>query len=98
MLRRASAKDLSSRLLKPPKPTQYAVAKLGRGSLTTFNIQRFPVSVRYYSQPPGGPKGGGFPGFSLQPQHQKGEALKEYVRTRLLLSTWMGIDWNRVLI
>jgi ATP-dependent Clp protease ATP-binding subunit ClpB len=36
------------------------------------------VSARNYAQPPGG--GGGFPGFSLGPQHQKGEALKEYVR------------------
>lgn len=33
--------------------------------------------ARNYAQPPGG--GGGFPGFSLAPQHQKGEALKEYV-------------------
>ncbi|PBK81924.1 P-loop containing nucleoside triphosphate hydrolase protein [Armillaria gallica] len=34
-------------------------------------------SVRHYAQPPGG-GGGGFPGFSMGPQHQKGEALKEY--------------------
>ncbi|KAK0226196.1 P-loop containing nucleoside triphosphate hydrolase protein [Armillaria fumosa] len=33
--------------------------------------------VRHYAQPPGG-GGGGFPGFSMGPQHQKGEALKEY--------------------
>ncbi|KAG6844829.1 hypothetical protein H0H87_003396 [Tephrocybe sp. NHM501043] len=40
-----------------------------------------PVSLvrNYASQPPKGPGGpGGFPGFSLGPQHQKGEALKEY--------------------
>ncbi|KAK0212573.1 P-loop containing nucleoside triphosphate hydrolase protein [Desarmillaria ectypa] len=40
-----------------------------------------PVSlgfVRHYAQPPGGGGGGGFPGFSMGPQHQKGEALKEY--------------------
>ncbi len=36
--------------------------------------------VRHYAQPPGG-GGGGFPGFSMGPQHQKGEALKEYVST-----------------
>ncbi|KAI0316146.1 P-loop containing nucleoside triphosphate hydrolase protein [Amylostereum chailletii] len=40
------------------------------------------TSVRYYAQkPPGGGGaggGGGFPGFSMGPQHQKGEALKEY--------------------
>ncbi|KAK0486080.1 P-loop containing nucleoside triphosphate hydrolase protein [Armillaria novae-zelandiae] len=34
-------------------------------------------SARHYAQPPGG-GGGGFPGFSMGPQHQKGEALKEY--------------------
>lgn len=35
--------------------------------------------VRHYAQPPGGGGGGGgFPGFSMGPQHQKGEALKEY--------------------
>ncbi|OCH89260.1 P-loop containing nucleoside triphosphate hydrolase protein [Obba rivulosa] len=36
------------------------------------------VFARGYAQPP--PEGGkgGFPGFSLGPQHQKGEALKEY--------------------
>ena len=36
-----------------------------------------PQLVRCYAQPPN--KGGGFPGFSLGPQFQKGEALKEYV-------------------
>lgn len=38
----------------------------------------------YSSGPPGGAGGGGggggFPGFSMGPQHQKGDALKEYVR------------------
>ncbi|KAK0195687.1 P-loop containing nucleoside triphosphate hydrolase protein [Armillaria mellea] len=33
--------------------------------------------VRHYAQPPSG-GGGGFPGFSMGPQHQKGEVLKEY--------------------
>jgi len=36
----------------------------------------------YASQPPGGGPGGGsggFPGFAFQQQHQKGDALKEYV-------------------
>lgn len=43
-----------------------------------FVRPRFPaISIRHYAQPPGG--GGGFPGFSMAPQHQKGEALKEYV-------------------
>ena len=41
---------------------------------------------RYSTKPPGGSGGGasgGFPGLSFGPQHQKGEALKEYVRTLL---------------
>ena len=37
-----------------------------------------PQPVRYYAQPPN-KGGGGFPGLSLGPQFQKGEALKEYV-------------------
>lgn len=38
-------------------------------------------SLRHYAQPPGGSgQGGGFPGFSMGGQHQKGDALKEYVR------------------
>jgi ATP-dependent Clp protease ATP-binding subunit ClpB len=48
--------------------------------------RRLPVIPGYYvrsyaSQPPGGAGGGGgggFPGF-MQQQHQKGDALKEYV-------------------
>ncbi|CAL1695237.1 unnamed protein product [Somion occarium] len=35
------------------------------------------ITVRNYAQPPGG-AGGGFPGFSMQPQRQKGDALKEF--------------------
>ncbi|KAG6333451.1 hypothetical protein ID866_5641 [Astraeus odoratus] len=35
--------------------------------------------IRYYAaQPPRGGSSGGFPGFTLQQQHQKGDALKEY--------------------
>ncbi|EPQ56105.1 P-loop containing nucleoside triphosphate hydrolase protein [Gloeophyllum trabeum ATCC 11539] len=35
--------------------------------------------TRTYAQnPPGGMGKGGFPGFMMQPQHQKGDALKEY--------------------
>ncbi|PAV15774.1 P-loop containing nucleoside triphosphate hydrolase [Pyrrhoderma noxium] len=35
--------------------------------------------LRRYAQGPGGGAGGGFPGFAgFKPQHQKGEALKEY--------------------
>ncbi|KAL4241664.1 ATP-dependent Clp protease/Chaperone ClpA/ClpB [Abortiporus biennis] len=35
------------------------------------------VSLRHYAQGPGGGQGG-FPGFSMQQQRQKGEALKEF--------------------
>lgn len=34
------------------------------------------VTARNYAQPPGG----GFPAFNMMQQHQKGEALKEFVR------------------
>ena len=40
--------------------------------------------LRRYAQGPGGGAGGGFPGFAgFKPQHQKGEALKEYVSSSL---------------
>jgi hypothetical protein len=44
-------------------------------------------SLRGYANGAGGGGGKGFPGFSLGPQHQKGEALKEYVRWQLDSST-----------
>ncbi|KDQ61982.1 hypothetical protein JAAARDRAFT_122866 [Jaapia argillacea MUCL 33604] len=65
-----------------------ARAPLHRGTLGT--LLRFrpllannvPLLVRTYAQEPpgrGGPGGGGgFPGFMMQPQHQPGDALKEY--------------------
>ena len=49
---------------------------------------------RGYAQGPGGGGGGfpgGFPGLSLKPQHQKGEALKEYVRP-VIFSQYYGSD------
>ena len=56
---------------------------------------------RYYSNgiggggAGGGPPKGGFPSFSMGPQHQKGEALKEYV-SRLLCSVgFSGLMWVR---
>ncbi|OBZ74067.1 Heat shock protein 78, mitochondrial [Grifola frondosa] len=36
------------------------------------------ISRSYAQMPPGGSGGGGFPSFMMQPQHQKGDALKEY--------------------
>lgn len=38
--------------------------------------------VRHYAQGGNG-GGGGFPGFMMKPQHQKGDALKEYVSAHL---------------
>jgi len=46
-----------------------------RGSLQSLQTIR-----RYASGPPGGKSPGGFPGFSMGQQSQKGETLKEYVR------------------
>ncbi len=68
---------------------QYARTRPRSGSL--FLVPSACVALRggsqlgrgYASGPPGGPGGaggGGFPGFSMGPQHQKGDALKEYVR------------------
>lgn len=51
--------------------------------LTSRQLPVIPLGYArsYASQPPGGGGGGsgGFPGFTLQQQHQKGDALKEYV-------------------
>ena len=66
---------------------QYARTRPRSGSL--FLVPSASVALRgglqlrrgYASGPPGGAGGGGgFPGFSMGPQHQKGDALKEYVR------------------
>jgi len=38
------------------------------------------IARSYSTGPGGGQGGGGFPGFSLGQQHQKGDALKQYVR------------------
>lgn len=82
--------------LNAPARTPYAaVSPLAAGRhpalsrvlspLTVCAPLHLSLQVRGYAQgPPGGGEGiggkGGFPGFSLGPQHQKGEALKEYVR------------------
>lgn len=42
-----------------------------------FNQLRTGTKVRFYSQQP--PAGGGFSGFPLQQQRNKGDALKEFV-------------------
>lgn len=77
MLRRVTAKDLVSRALRPTNPGRYAVPQAARLLVAS---QRIPANLRFYSPPPPGGGGGGFPGFSMGPQHQKGDALKEYVR------------------
>lgn len=44
----------------------------------------------YTTKPPGGGSGtGGFPSFSFRPQHQKGEALKEYVCFHSIQFFWV---------
>lgn len=43
------------------------------------------MSTRKYASGPPGGGGGGFPGLSFGPQHQKGDALKEYVSCTFLL-------------
>ena len=53
------------------------------------------VSTRGYAQGPpgGGGPGGGMPGgfsFKMGPQHEKGEALKEYVSTLLRVTVHTG--------
>ncbi|KAK0460997.1 P-loop containing nucleoside triphosphate hydrolase protein [Desarmillaria tabescens] len=85
MLRLITTKDASKALsLNPtvgslrPRSTNFIRNALLRQAIARNALP--PISlgfVRYYAQPPGG-GGGGFPGFSMGPQHQKGEALKEY--------------------
>lgn len=56
---------------------------LGRANVVVPQV----LQVRRYAQGGGGGFPGGFPGLSLKPQHQKGEALKEFVRTTVSLSS-----------
>ncbi|RDB27770.1 Heat shock protein 78, mitochondrial [Hypsizygus marmoreus] len=79
MSRILSAKQVARSLTRP---TLQNGARLGILGPTLragrFARPRFVVPLaRQYSQPPGG-GGKGFPGFSMGPQHQEGEALKEY--------------------
>ncbi|EMD39396.1 hypothetical protein CERSUDRAFT_104581 [Gelatoporia subvermispora B] len=53
----------------PARPTAHGLAR--QSHVPT-------VFTRGYAQQPPGNGQGGFPGFSFGPQHQKGEALKEY--------------------
>ncbi|KZT25315.1 P-loop containing nucleoside triphosphate hydrolase protein [Neolentinus lepideus HHB14362 ss-1] len=61
------------------KGTTNAIRPASASLLLASRVPR--VLVRAYAQNPPGSgmgKGGGFPGFTMQPQHQKGDALKEY--------------------
>ncbi|KAH8112062.1 P-loop containing nucleoside triphosphate hydrolase protein [Phellopilus nigrolimitatus] len=88
---------LSSLPFVPPKSSTSLVSKTRARSFNSSCLrrgvsrplrplaatwQRTQPQIRRYAQAPGGGAGGGFPGFSgFKPQHQKGEALKEYVWT-----------------
>lgn len=52
-------------------------ARMGCITIRQTLPRTLPALARHYAQPPGG-AGGGFPGLMMQ-QHQKGDALKEYV-------------------
>ena len=77
---------LTSVLRQSNRPSQYARPRTRTVSpllSPTPCMARHGLSVgrqwrSYATKPPGG-GGSGFPGFNLGPQHQKGEALKEYV-------------------
>jgi ATP-dependent Clp protease ATP-binding subunit ClpB len=79
MLRSSCAKTFTKYLVKPTQNGGVRLALVGSTTRirASYHVQpRFPpVFVRNYAQPPGG----GFPGLTLGPQHQKGDALKEYV-------------------
>ena len=52
------------------------------------------AASRYYSNGiggGGGPPKGGFPSFTMGPQHQKGEALKEYVSRLFCSVEFLGL-------
>lgn len=75
---------------------RYARTRTSPGPLmlvpTACAAQRTLPIVRHYASPPSGGGGmGGFPSFSLGPQHNKGDALKEYVRT---IEPWNLMDYN----
>jgi hypothetical protein len=80
-LPRRAVSRLPTPALSHPTPALSRLTPLLARSGTVGYVSNLPRHRRgYASQPPGGQRpGGGFPGFSLGPQHQKGDALKEYV-------------------
>ncbi|KAF8240339.1 P-loop containing nucleoside triphosphate hydrolase protein [Tricholoma matsutake] len=76
MLRTSGQKIFTKSLVKPPVQNGLWLGLIGATLRAGHHVrQQFPPDfIRNYAQPPGG----GFPGFALGPQHQKGEALKEY--------------------
>jgi hypothetical protein len=85
--RLSSSTFVTSTLGQPKRKLQYAWPRTRPAPLflapTAFVSRLGPFSGQqwrsYANKPPGGGGGSGFPSFSLGPQHQKGEALKEYV-------------------
>jgi hypothetical protein len=78
MLRISGVNTFTKYLVKPSVQNGVRLGLLGSTLRAGHHVRRQfpPVFVRNYAQPPGG---NGFPGFTMGPQHQKGEALKEYV-------------------
>jgi ATP-dependent Clp protease ATP-binding subunit ClpB len=77
MLRISGTRIFTKNLVKPPIQNGLRLGLIDSTLRASHYVrwQSPPMFVRNYAQQPGG----GFPGFSLPPQHQKGEALKEYV-------------------
>ena len=78
MLRLSCTKSFTKHLVKSPVQNGIRLGLTFASTLRAGNHlprQLSPILIRSYAQQ----QGGGFPGFSLGPQHQKGEALKEYV-------------------
>lgn len=72
--------QLTRRLTLLSTPSRRPLAEWQSSLAISLSI--VPQFSRGYAQGPGGGQGG-FPGFAgFKPQHQKGEALKEYVGTR----------------
>ncbi|TFY62194.1 hypothetical protein EVG20_g6795 [Dentipellis fragilis] len=81
MLRNLSSKTFPKNVITRT-PLRYRPAlRHAQGALAASVAHGVFVPSRGYAQNPNGPPGGGkggFPGFSMGPQHEKGGALKEY--------------------
>jgi hypothetical protein len=84
MLNGLASRSFRRNVSRNAHPNTHLLLRVAAPSLIATNY----VPVRRYAQiPPGGSRGtggggGGIPGFRfpMQPQHSKGDALKEFVR------------------